>query len=77
MALRRRLIEYFNVNRLLKDTNMHICAALLKYGYNNFSVTVLEVCDPENRDNIIAREKHYFEVYDPVYNIVRNPASGQ
>jgi group I intron endonuclease len=39
--LRRRLLEYYNVNRLLNEKSMPINVALLKYGYHNFRLTIL------------------------------------
>lgn len=72
MDLRRRLLEYYNVNRLLNEKSMNINVALLKYGYNNFSLTILEFCD---LDSLMSKEKHYFEVYDPEYNILKTPGS--
>lgn len=53
---------------------MPICVALSKYGYHNFSVTILEICDIDI-DSIISREKHFFEVYSPEYNILKIPGS--
>lgn len=70
--LRRRLLEYYNVNRLLNEKTMPINAALLKYGYTNFSLTVLEICD---KDSLMSREKHFFEVYSSEYNILKTPGS--
>jgi hypothetical protein len=70
--LRRRLLEYFNVNRLLNENSMPINVALLKYGYSNFSLTILEFCDV---DSLMSREKHFFEVYSPEYNILNTPGS--
>lgn len=70
--LRRRLLEYYNVNRLLNEESMPINIALLKYGYHNFSLTVLEIC---NTDSLMSREKHFFEVYSPEYNILKTPGS--
>jgi len=70
--LRRRLLEYYNVNRLLNEGTMPINVALLKYGYHNFSFTVLEVCD---KDSLMSREKHFFEVYSPEYNILKTPGN--
>jgi group I intron endonuclease len=64
--LRRRLLEYYNVNRLLNEKSMPINLALLKYGYHNFSLTILEIC---NEDNLMSREKHFFNIYYPEYNI--------
>ena len=70
--LRRRLLEYYNVNRLLNEKSMPINVALLKYGYHNFSFTILEICD---MDSLMSREKHFFEVYSPEYNILKTPGS--
>jgi group I intron endonuclease len=66
------LLEYYNTNRLLDTANMPICKALLKYGYSNFSLDILEFC---NKDNLILREKHYFNIYFPEYNILKEPGS--
>ena len=70
--LRRRLLEYYNVNRMLNEKSMPINVALLKYGYTNFSLTILEICD---KDSLMSREKHFFEVYSPEYNILKTPGS--
>ena len=70
--LRCRLLEYYNVNRLLNENSMPINVALLKYGYHNFSLTILEIC---NVDNLMSREKHFFDVYSPEYNILNTPGS--
>lgn len=70
--LKRRLLEYYNVNRLLNESSMPINVALLKYGYHNFSLTILEICDV---DNLMSREKYFFEKYSPKYNILDTPGS--
>jgi GIY-YIG catalytic domain/NUMOD1 domain len=70
--LRRRLLEYYNVNRLLNESSMPINVVLLKYGYHNFSLTILEICDV---DNLMSREKHFFEEYTPEYNILDTPGN--
>lgn len=72
VALKRRFLEYYNVNRLLNEKSMPINVALLKYGYSNFSLTILDVCD---KDSLMSREKHFFEVYSPEYNILKTPGS--
>lgn len=72
MALKRRLLEYYNVNRLLNEKSMPIYVALLKYGYSNFSLTILDICE---KDSLMSREKHFFEVYSPEYNILKTPGS--
>lgn len=53
---------------------MRIARALLKYGHQNFSLTILEFCD-NDRAILHAREKHYFEEYSPEYNILKTPGS--
>lgn len=70
--LRRRVLEYYNVNRMLNEKSMPINVALLKYGYTNFSFTILEICD---KSSLMSREKHFFEVYSPEYNILKTPGS--
>lgn len=70
--LRRRLLEYYNVNRLLNEKSMPIYLALLKYGYHNFSLTILDLCD---KDSLMNKEKYFFEVYSPEYNILNTPGS--
>jgi group I intron endonuclease len=70
--LRRRVMEYYSVNRLINEDSMPICAALLKHGYHNFSFTVLEFC---HTDSLMSREKHFFEVYSPEYNLLKLPGS--
>lgn len=42
--LRRRILEYYNENRIQKEKSMPIYTALLKYGYASFSLTILEIC---------------------------------
>lgn len=51
---------------------MPIYLSLLKYGYQSFSFTLLEFC---NIDNLISREKHFFDIYSPEYNILKTPGS--
>ena len=51
---------------------MPINLALLKHGYHNFIFTILEICDI---NNLLSREKHFFEVYSPEYNILKTPGS--
>lgn len=58
--LRRRLMEYYNANILMKYNNMSINSALLKHGYQSFTLTILEFCD---KNSIMSKEKYYFELY--------------
>ena len=57
---------------MLNEKSMPINVALLKYGYTNFSLTILEICD---KDSLMSREKYFFEVYSPEYNILKTPGS--
>ena len=36
---------------------MPIYVALLKYGYSNFTLTILDICE---KDSLMSREKHFF-----------------
>ncbi len=51
---------------------MLICKALLKYGYSNFSLEILEYCDPSE---CISREDYYLKLLDPKYNILQEAGS--
>jgi len=51
----------------LRHGNSIICSSLLKYGYSEFTLEILEYCDPLD---IIPREQHYFDNLKPVYNIL-------
>jgi group I intron endonuclease len=51
---------------------MYICRALFKDGYFNFSLTILEYCSP---DKCLIREKHYWDIFNPDYNIAKEPGA--
>ena len=46
--------------------------ALLKYGYKNFILEILEYC---NKKDTTTREQHYIDTYKPKYNILNFAAS--
>lgn len=63
---------YYNINHLNDPKNkMIINRALLKYGYSNFKLIILEYCDTSV---IIKREQYYINQLKPDYNI--NPTAG-
>jgi len=64
--------QYFNTNHLLSNTCMYICRALLKHGYWNFSLTILEYCEPEK---CLERESYYQKTFKPEYNIAKEPGA--
>src|SRR5205085_4420554 len=70
--LRRRFREYFNINHLIRYNCMKICRALIKHEYSNFSLTILEYCSP---DKCLIREKHYWDLFKPEYNIAQDPTA--
>jgi group I intron endonuclease len=65
--LSRRFYVYYNLEYLSKS-NMLICRALLKYGYFNFCLEILEYCKPENA---LEREQYYMDICAPEYNVLR------
>lgn len=76
--LRKRFLNYFNLSYLSRRNELIISSpgdpcpwgsrgrAIIKYGYSNFSVTILEYCDKCDLD---VREQHYFDTLNPQYNI--------
>lgn len=67
--LRKRFKYYFSVNFLRSVTLRYkskIYSSLLKNGYENFILEILEHCDP---DQCIEREDYYINLLKPDYNI--------
>lgn len=64
--LRARFYEYFSPH--LKDyaSSSLICKALIKFGFNNFSLSILEYCKP---DILLAKEQFFITALKPQYNI--------
>lgn len=64
-----RFRDYFKINYLMRyKKNMIISKALLKYGYSNFKLEILEYCDMEN---LREREQYYFDLLKPEYNVLK------
>lgn len=71
--LSKRLSNYYNYNYLVDPKrNMLIHKALLKYGYSNFKLEILEYCDSSV---IIQREQYCLDLLNPEYNILRQAGS--
>jgi GIY-YIG catalytic domain/NUMOD1 domain len=70
--LNRRFLEYFNINRLLRCSSMAINKALLKYGYSQFSLSILEYCEVYE---LMIKEKYSLNLLSPKYNILKEPGS--
>jgi group I intron endonuclease len=47
---------------------MAIYKSLVKHGYSNFTLEILEYCEPENA---IKREQYYLDLLKPEYNILK------
>lgn len=73
--LTRRLANYYNYNYLVDPKrNMTIHKALLKYGYSEFRLDILEYC---SKEEVLAREQYYLDLLSPEYNILKTAGSSQ
>jgi group I intron endonuclease len=54
-------------NRLSQGSSA-IYSALLKYGHDNFSLDILEYCEP---NLLIKREQYFMDLINPEYNILK------
>ena len=66
-----RFKYYYNYSSLTKK-NMVINKAILKHGYSNFKLEILEYCNPEK---CIEREQYYIDLLKPEYNILKTAGS--
>jgi len=66
-----RFRNYFNISYLSR-VKMVIAKALLKYGYSNFTLEILEYCDSSMS---ISREQYYIDLLKPNYNILKRAGS--
>ena len=66
--LSKRFINYFNLSDLKSKHSLIITRALIKYGYLNFSLTILEYCD---KSVLPQTEQYYFDKLNPQYNILK------
>ena len=63
-----RFQNYFNLSYLKSRENLIISRAFIKYGYSNFSLTILEYCD---KSELLKREQYYLDKLGPQYNILK------
>ena len=63
-----RIKNYLNMSYLKSKENLIISRALIKYGYSNFSLTILEYCD---KSELLKREQYYLDKLGPQYNILK------
>lgn len=75
VSLSKRLYNYYSSNYLrneLKVTKSIIYRSILKNGYSNFSLYIIEYCE---KDLLIKREQYYIDVLKPEYNILKIASS--
>jgi len=53
---------------------MLIYKAILAHGYSNFSLEILEYCEPD-KNIILEREQYYLDLLKPEYNILSTAGS--
>lgn len=73
--LTKRIKYYYCSSGLinyLSKSNSKIYSSLLKYGYNNFSLKILEYCE---LTSLTKREQYYLNLLDPEYNILKTAYS--
>lgn len=71
ISLRNRFSDYYSLAYLKRRTvkgSSIIYNSLLKHGYFNFSLDILEYCEPSI---LIKREQYYIDVLKPEYNILK------
>ena len=71
LDLSKRVGDYYKISELSRNLRP-IHAALLKYGYENFNLEILEYC---RADELVAREQYYLDLIKPEYNILTNAYS--
>jgi hypothetical protein len=59
---------YLNSLTLQVKGSIIIYRALLKYGYKNFSLDIIEYCESSM---LIKREQYYIDILNPEYNILK------
>lgn len=67
--LARRLRVYYDFSFLsvrVTKSRSRVYSAILKYGYSNFQLEILEYC---TKENAISREQYYFNLLKPEYNL--------
>jgi group I intron endonuclease len=67
--LGRRLKVYYDFSFLsvrIKKSKSRIYSSILKHGYSNFQLEILEHC---TKENAISREQYYIDLLKPEYNL--------
>lgn len=70
----KRFKKYITPSYLISKKSFIISRAIIKYGYSNFSLTILEYC---NKSDLLTREQYYFDKLNPQYNILKIAGSSR
>ena len=62
--LNKRFRNYYSFSYLSRHNSSLIYKALLKYGYSQFKLDILEYCDTKD---IVKREQYYIDYFNPEY----------
>jgi group I intron endonuclease len=80
IELSKRLNNYYSISYMSSKSKSrsYIYSAILKHGYENFSVSILEYMDISNKLGdeakktlILEREQHFLDLLEPEYNILK------
>jgi hypothetical protein len=69
--LRRRIMYEYYANKN-SGSSMLIVKAIKKHGFANFELLILEFCE---KNELLSRENHFFQLYNPTYNILQKARS--
>lgn len=72
ISLKNRFSVYYSIKSLKTKRPSIIYRALLKYGHTQFSLDILEYCEPSI---LISREQYYIDLLKPEYNICKTAGS--
>lgn len=75
VSLSKRFTFYYSLaslKRVVSKESSAIYSAILKYGHENFSLDILEYCEP---DLLISKEQYYIDELKPKYNILKFASS--
>lgn len=71
--LKGRFYNYLDLIRLNRDKSPRIHRALIKYGFENFSISILELHNEKVKSSFLReREDFFIKVFKPQYNIKRS-----
>lgn len=72
LKITSRFYKYYSLKQLdLRKTTIH--NALLKYGFKNFRLEILEYC--AEGVNPVEREQYFLDLLNPEYNILNKAGS--